>query len=262
MTSQLQPRRRTALVLSAGGVFGAYQAGVWKALKDVLRPDLVVGASIGAVNGYLIASGCPPDELERLWLDAANVMALRPKLPRRWSDGIFDGAALRGRVDGLCRRYRPQVEFGVVATDLRNLRPRCFAGPEVGCGHLLASCAVLGAFDLQRLDGAWYTDGGLLGALPWWSAVELGATRIIAVNVLPRMPLPIRAVVNGFRRISRFRTGSAGGVEFVTIEPDSPLGPGWELLRYREPRVREWLERGFADALRFKHSIEECFERE
>ena len=45
----------TALVLSAGGMFGAYQAGAWKALAPELSPDLVVGTSAGSLNGWAIA---------------------------------------------------------------------------------------------------------------------------------------------------------------------------------------------------------------
>ena len=43
---------KTALVLSAGGSFGAYQVGVWKELEKFFRPDIVIGTSIGAVLGY------------------------------------------------------------------------------------------------------------------------------------------------------------------------------------------------------------------
>src|SRR6185436_480327 len=50
--------RRTALVLSGGGMFGAYQAGVWAALHHSIQLDMVVGASIGCLNGWLIAGGC------------------------------------------------------------------------------------------------------------------------------------------------------------------------------------------------------------
>jgi len=57
----------TALVLSAGGMYGAYQAGAWKELADVFRPDLVVGASIGALTGWAIAGGCEPEELIARW---------------------------------------------------------------------------------------------------------------------------------------------------------------------------------------------------
>jgi len=46
-----------ALVLSGGGLFGAWQAGAWAACASHWQPDLIVGASVGSLNGYLIASG-------------------------------------------------------------------------------------------------------------------------------------------------------------------------------------------------------------
>ena len=52
-----------ALVLSGGGLFGAWQAGAWSVLVDHIRPDLIVGASVGSLNGYVIASGGTPEEL-------------------------------------------------------------------------------------------------------------------------------------------------------------------------------------------------------
>jgi len=70
-----------ALVLSAGGMFGAYQVGAWKVLADVFQPDLIVGASIGAVNGWAIAAGCPPDELIERWLNMESVGRYKWKFP-------------------------------------------------------------------------------------------------------------------------------------------------------------------------------------
>ena len=61
-------RKVTALVLSGGGMFGAYQAGVWAALHDTIQLDMVVGASIGSLNGWLIAGGCSGETLEQNWL--------------------------------------------------------------------------------------------------------------------------------------------------------------------------------------------------
>ena len=57
----------TALVLSAGGMYGAYQAGAWRVLAERFQPDLIVGASIGAVNGArasdsLFRKGCTKGE--------------------------------------------------------------------------------------------------------------------------------------------------------------------------------------------------------
>src|SRR5208282_1026932 len=63
-----EPLRR-ALVLSGGGMFGAWQAGAWATLATRTHFDLVVGASVGALNGYSIACGISPLELRRIWLD-------------------------------------------------------------------------------------------------------------------------------------------------------------------------------------------------
>jgi len=60
-----------ALVLSGGGLFGAWQAGAWSVLADRITPDLIVGASVGSLNGYVIASGGTPAELAAMWLDPA-----------------------------------------------------------------------------------------------------------------------------------------------------------------------------------------------
>ena len=50
----------TALVLSAGGMFAAWEAGVWKALSGRFQPDVIVGTSAGAWNGWAIAGAPRP----------------------------------------------------------------------------------------------------------------------------------------------------------------------------------------------------------
>src|SRR5712692_7613868 len=97
----------TALVLSGGGMFGAWQAGAWSAVARRFAPDLIVGVSVGALNGYLIASGVSPTELGELWLD--------PRLSR-----LSD---LDANVKLLTRRYSPRMPFAVAITDLLRLKP-------------------------------------------------------------------------------------------------------------------------------------------
>ena len=70
------PEHKTALVLSAGGMFGAYQAGAYRAIAEIAPPDIVVGASVGALNGWPIAGGCTPDHLIERWLDPGNFYAV------------------------------------------------------------------------------------------------------------------------------------------------------------------------------------------
>ena len=55
------------LVLQGGGALGAYQAGVYQALREAgIEPDWVIGTSIGAINASLIAGNEPQDRLARL----------------------------------------------------------------------------------------------------------------------------------------------------------------------------------------------------
>src|SRR6185503_1202726 len=59
---------KRALVLSGGGGRGAYHVGVYKYLEEHgLTPNVVVGTSIGAVNGAMIVSGLKAADLEREW---------------------------------------------------------------------------------------------------------------------------------------------------------------------------------------------------
>ena len=81
---------KTALVLSAGGMFGAYQAGAWKALASVFQPDIVVGASIGALNGWAIAGGCSTAQLIDLWLELDALSSYRWRFPTNPRHGFID----------------------------------------------------------------------------------------------------------------------------------------------------------------------------
>src|SRR5437870_13699478 len=58
---------QVVLVLQGGGALGAYQVAVYEALHESgIEPDWVIGTSIGAINGAIIAGNRPEDRLERL----------------------------------------------------------------------------------------------------------------------------------------------------------------------------------------------------
>jgi NTE family protein len=62
-----RPQRQIVLVFQGGGALGAYQAGVYQALHEAeIEPDWIIGTSIGAINGSLIAGNKPEDRLDRL----------------------------------------------------------------------------------------------------------------------------------------------------------------------------------------------------
>src|SRR5260370_41986723 len=73
----------TAFVLGGGGLLGAHEVGMLRALSEAgIRPDLVVGTSIGAINGVLVAAD--PEgaaaRLSRMWQGEGPRRAVRGKL--------------------------------------------------------------------------------------------------------------------------------------------------------------------------------------
>jgi NTE family protein len=241
---------RTAVVFSAGGLFGAWEVGVWRELEHAVKPDIVVGASIGALNGWMVASGCPAEELERRWLDLRIMSRPRWRIPRGPLEGILEFDPLEALIRELYDAYRPRVDFGVVATDTLRMRPRLFRTPDVTWRHLAASVGMICIFRQYRIHGRVWSDGGLLGALPVWGAVEMGAERVIAVNCLPTLPsVLMTAGVRTVQLLARHRPARIPeSVEVSEIRPEGVLGSLRESMVWREENARRWMERGRADA--------------
>jgi NTE family protein len=236
-------------------MYGAWQAGVWRSLATRIQPDLIVGASIGSLNGWAVAGGCSPAELERYWMELEGAGKLRLRFPRRFTDGLVDCRELERTVRAFYLQWQPRIDYAVVLTDLLRLKPRIFKGPEVTAEHLLASCAVPGVFDQRWIGGRLYTDGGLLGAVPLWAATELGADRVIALDAMANLPSSIlRYATRGLRGIARFRpqTGSAA---IIRICPSKPLGSIREMLEWRKDRADEWIRLGETDGAQINISF-------
>ncbi len=204
----------TALVLSAGGMFAAWEIGVWKILRDQFTPDLIVGASAGAWNGWAIAGGATPDELIRDWLDPLTATLMQPGLH---SAGFLRPDALHAKARDLFSRYQPRVPFGLTVVELPRFRARLVRDSQITWRHLAATCSIPLAFPPVSVDGKRYVDGGLMGALPLWAAEEMGATRAIALNCLTTRPFRL---MRRSLRWSQPRTT----LETIRIEPSLPLG--------------------------------------
>lgn len=233
MQSAVQAGGRRALLLSGGGFFGAFQAGAHGAIGEF---DLVVGASAGALNGYAIASGMSPTELQFLWLRAASVARDGLHLPRYWGDGLLNTAALEAMVDELVRKWRPRVPFGVVVSQGWRCRQILIENEKITADVLLASCAIPFLLPAKRIGGSLSFDGGIRGACPIWAARAMGATEIVAINVWTHLPAwwP-----GGNRRASR------GNDRSVTmVEPPIALGPLRASALASPATVQSWITLG------------------
>ena len=244
-----------ALVFSAGGAFGAYQAGAWQALEERgFRPEIVVGASVGAINAAAVARGCSAKRLQQWWRDPTSDVFRWNWPPKRL--GLLDPRPLESRLEELFREFRPSAEgvkLLVTLTELSSTRIRVISDGRVTPRALLASCAVPFVYPPLKLEGRWYADGGLFCRLPLQVAAEAGATEIVSVDLLAAPPsVLLRGVMNAAIRLRRLwvreTTSLPEGIRECRVEPSRPLGGSFEMLRWDLARVNRWIETGYADA--------------
>lgn len=214
-----------------------------------MQPDLIVGASVGSLNGYAIAGGATPQELAEFWLQPAS--ANFSKLPET--------------INALMQRYALQTDYAVILTDLLRLRPRIFSGAEITGRHLAASCAIPGVLRPHKIDGRWYFDGGLLNPLPVWAAVELGATHIVALHALPQIPsILLRPFVTAFRRVAGHHPPLPPGIEksleLTVISTCDAIGSMRDALRWKRENIERWLHMGYSAAQNI--SLPKCYEKD
>jgi NTE family protein len=175
--------RDVALVLGGGGCRGYGHIGVLRVLeKHGLKPDLVVGSSVGALVGALYAAGKTAAEIER-YGDRMNPNMLRgwifPKL------GLFSGRGIRrfiSRHAGSRAIESLPMRFAAVATDLLSGEAKVLDRGDLGLA-VQASASAPGLLEPVRLGGRPYVDGSLSAPVPVDAARRLGAGRVVAVDV-------------------------------------------------------------------------------
>jgi NTE family protein len=235
----------TALVFSAGGLYGAWQAGVWNVLHKTVRPDMVLGASAGAWNAWLIAGGATAQDLAREWRDPAIGKILQFGPHRA---GFLRPQPLYEKARELFDRCRPRIPFAMPLVEVPSLRLRLVREREVTWRHLAAAASLVTAYPPVAIDGARYVDGGLRSSLPLWAAEEMGATEAIAVNCLTAWPFrAMRTVVRPRRPSPNLRV--------VLIEPAAPLGSLRDALVWSPTNVERWIAQGERDGNRAMSSV-------
>lgn len=176
-------------------MYAAAEVGMLQALLEAgVEPDLILGTSIGALNGAVIAAH-PGEEgverLHRLWskLAASPVpggSSLRTLTSLARSKTHVQGneslALLTRKALGFGDFDELTTEFQCVAASVERATGRWFdSGPLVEA--ILASCAIPGLLPPVELDGEHFFDGGLIHSIPIGRAVELGATTIFVLQV-------------------------------------------------------------------------------
>lgn len=183
--SALVRKTRIALVLGGGGPRGLAHVGVLKALEDAaIRPDLIVGSSMGALIGALYASNPHARELERVVMTADLTDGWRDlTLSRRpWLKGDYLEAEVRKL---LSDKSLEQLTIPAV-TVVTNVATGAPAGLTQGDAVVAvrASTAIPGTFKRVRIGEAEYFDGDVSAPVPVAFARAAQAEFIIAVDVM------------------------------------------------------------------------------
>jgi NTE family protein len=183
---------KTAFVLAGGGSLGAVQVGMLRALLESgVRPDMVVGSSVGAINGAYFAgdpTSAGVSRLERLWcgLKRSDIF------PWTWRR-LFSFICGRGhlvtsdRLKNLLDRHLPYRDMNDAVLPVHIVASDALTGKAVVLSRgpvtqaILASTAIPAAFEPVEIDGRLLCDGAIASNTPVTIAIALGARRLIVL---------------------------------------------------------------------------------
>jgi NTE family protein len=248
-----QGKCEIAFVLGGGGVLGAHEVGMLRALAEAgVQPDLILGTSIGAVNGAFFAADPTVEGVDRLtgvWADSnmadfsAGALARRITTLARSGTHLESFPHLRQRLAEALPVARVEdllVRFQCVAASIERAAEHWFDRGELA-PVLLASCAVPGILPPVRIGDEHFIDGGIVNSIPVSRAVQLGAREIYVLQVgrlekplqPPRWPWEVGLIAFEVARRHRFAYDLASlpeGVKLHVLPTGGTAAPAYNDL--------------------------------
>lgn len=199
---------KRAIVLSGGGGKGAYQIGVWKALRKLhIKYDIVTGTSVGALNGAFMVQKDYRSAL-RVWKNMSfksvynkdlkediNTLEGKKELVSMYAKGIvIDGGMNIENLENLLDKYldekkvrKSKIDYGLITFNLTTLKALSYTKKDIPKGklkdYMLASSTCYPVFKKKEIGENIFIDGGVYDNLPINLAISMGATQIIAVDL-------------------------------------------------------------------------------
>lgn len=191
-----------AVVLSGGGSKGAYEIGVWKALRKLhISYDIVTGTSVGALNAAFMTQN---DYLKAmlLWYNLKYDMVYDYSMEIKSNKDfvkyakkiISDGGIKVKNLELTVKKYvnvkkvyKSKIDLGIVTVKVPSFEPVELTKKEIPMekfrDYLVASASCFPAFQTKEIDGMEYMDGGVYDNLPINLAISMGAKEVIAVDL-------------------------------------------------------------------------------
>lgn len=230
------PARKRVFILGGGASLGAHQVGALRHLEEQgIRPDAIVGSSIGVINACVYASGGVA-ALEEAWgTIRLGLTDFRPSLRHNPVSGL--SFASIERLQSQFERYvdyqklvDSPLELSFIVLNLSRGEGQ-FVSNRQGHGVAEMRNLVTAGYSIPILfppvqhRGEWYVDGGFAWNVPLLQAVEMGATEIYVLAVVAT-ELPYQRRFTGFpqylMRLADVLWRTLANVGYVTtrIEPD------------------------------------------
>ena len=247
---------KLGLVLSGGGSKGAYEIGVYKALKKLhINIDLVTGTSIGAVNGMFITQKDLRGAL-KFWKHISfNKMYKEedfppmedPELSKVYAqyikafinEGGMDVSKIENMFDIYFKPkkfFKSNINYGLVTYNFSKRKPVIKLKKDLTIdnakGYVIASASCYPAFKPYIINDELYIDGGYYDNIPINLAIEMGATKIIAVDL---------------RAVGLKKKPSDESVEVTYIAPRNKLA---SFLVFDKERAKEGIKLGYNDTMK------------
>lgn len=242
---------KTAVVLSGGGAKGSYQVGVWKALRKLnIKYDIVTGTSVGALNGVMMVQNDYKEAL-KFWtnLDYPTLFNKDFKKVKEniyltyikgfISEGGMDITNLENALDRVfdeTKFYSSDIDYGIVVYNLTEKKAEMITKDNVSTGdvkdYIIASATCYPAFKIKNINHTKYIDGGIYDNLPLNLAIDLGADKIISVDL---KALGIKQEVKEPEKI------------ITTISPNNNIG---SMLEFDKHIARRNIRYGYNDTMK------------
>lgn len=194
----MNKNKKVALILSGGAAKGYAHIGVIKGLEELgIKPDIIIGTSMGSLVGGFYAKGFTADEMERIASELNPIKVARLFPPRPSVKGIVDGK----NVVSFLRDYLGDqkiedlpVKYAAVAVDLLQNRELVITRGDLVTA-IRMSISIPGFFVPVERKESLIVDGGILDNLPVRVLSLLSGEFIkIAVNVMPILEYTIQEV--------------------------------------------------------------------
>ncbi|CCJ33858.1 patatin-like phospholipase family protein [Caloramator australicus] len=245
------------LVLGGGGAKGAYEIGVWKALRELDVPiKAVTGTSVGALNGAIIVQG-DFDVAYELWttISIENVINVEKEIVAAGeggrktipiintiknliTNGGLDVSPLKEMLNKVIdedKIRRSPIDLGIVTFSLTDFKPVEVFKDEIPEGKLvdyLLASACFPAFKPHEIDNKKFIDGGIYDNIPLSLMLKKDIKNIITVDI---------SGVGFVKRVNK------RGINIIEIKNSEDLGG---TLEFDGERSKENIELGYLDTLR------------